>query len=154
MHLEYSDVYVNDSVARETEGRWGVRADGIPKYLKRSISSRCISGVSTGRTRLPTFHECHDLLTQVSLRVFEIIRRPCRGRPVTIHEAVTVVRREIKPTRNPRASGNPRKRHGEINNRRNATCRHVSAWLYGGLYRMSRIRRLLRSGASGLTVRD
>jgi len=76
--------------------------------------------------RFLTFHDCHDLLTQVSLRVFEIIRRPSRGHPVTIHEAVTVVRREIKPVRNPRASGNPRKRHGEINNRPNATCHHVT----------------------------
>lgn len=66
----------------------------VSKYSKQSISTRRICVYR--RILLPTFHECHDLLTQVSLKVFEIIRRPSCGRPVTIHEAVTAVRPEDK----------------------------------------------------------
>lgn len=93
------------------------------EIFKQSISDFRIYMPVYGRTPLPTFHECHDLLTQVSLKVFEIIRQPSRGRLVTIHEAITAVRQEIKSEKNLRPSGNPRKRHGEINNRRNATYR-------------------------------
>lgn len=74
----------------------------VSKYSKQSISARRICVYR--RILLPTFHECHDLLTQVSLKVFEIIRRPSCGHPVTIHEAVTAVRQKIKPERNLRPS--------------------------------------------------
>lgn len=108
---------------------WKRSARWVSKYSSK-VFQRSVSVPVYRRTPLPTFHECHDLLTQVSLKVFEIIRRPSRRRPVTIHEAVTTVRQEINPERNPRPSGNPRKRHGEINNRRNATYRHVNARIY------------------------
>lgn len=101
---------------------------------RRSVSwvSKCSSKVfqpaylclSTGTHCFP--RSTSAMTCWLRLKVFEIIRWSSRGCPVTIHEAVTAVWQKIKPKRNLRPSGNPRKRHGEINNRRNATYRHVT----------------------------
>lgn len=80
---------------------------GLEIFQAKYLSARRICVYR--RILLPTFHECHDLLTQVSLKVFEIIRRPSCGCPVTIHEAVTAVRQKIKPERNLRPSWWPTK---------------------------------------------